>query len=153
MPNYQLDRLDMRILRMLSGNGRKPYLEIARECNVSGAAIHQRIAKLNASKIIRSVETILEPEVIGLNVCAFAYITVEGDIEHAIEALKQIPEVVECHVVMGDEQILIKLYARDVNHLDDLLNNKIRPIGIARMRPCLSLREAFHRPMPIEQID
>ncbi len=153
MPNYQLDRLDMRILRMLSGNGRKPYLEIARECNVSGAAIHQRIAKLNASKIIRSIETILEPEVIGLNVCAFAYITVEGSMEEAIEALKQIPEVVECHVVMGEDQLLIKLYARDVAHLDNILNTKIHQIGVTRMRPALSLREAFHRPMPIEQID
>ncbi len=59
MAKSQLDSLDFKILRTLSSNGRKPYLEIARECNVSGAAIHQRIQKLNAMGVLKGSECLI----------------------------------------------------------------------------------------------
>ena len=61
MANSQLDSLDYKILRMLSINARKPYLEIARECNVSGAAIHQRIQKLINMGVLTGSESLIDP--------------------------------------------------------------------------------------------
>lgn len=149
MSQTQLDRLDIRILRTLSSNGRKPYLEIARECNVSGAAIHQRIAKLNGTGVILGVETLLDPAIMGYNVCAFATLSVGGDLGSAIEHLSAIPEVTDCHVILGEDQLLIKLYARDNAHLSTIINDSIRPLGVVHIQPALSLRAAFHRPFPV----
>ncbi len=56
MPRIQFDKLDKKILRMLSENARIPFLEIARECGVSGAAIHQRIQKLTSSGVINGLD-------------------------------------------------------------------------------------------------
>ena len=71
MSHYQLDSLDYKILQMLSNNARKPYLEIARECNVSGAAIHQRIQKLIAAGVLVGSESLVDPAAVGFNTCAY----------------------------------------------------------------------------------
>jgi len=149
MSQSQLDRLDIRILKMLANNGRKPYLEIARECNVSGAAIHQRIAKLNASGVLESVETIMNPEILGYEICVFVALTVSIPVEDAVRELEKIPEISECHIIMGEDQLLIKMYARSKAHLSQMLNERIRPLGVVRMRPAASMRQVFHRPLPV----
>ena len=69
--SQQLDSLDIKILQMLSDNARKPYLEIARETGVSGAAIHQRIGKLQSIGIIKGSNTVIAPESIGYDTCAY----------------------------------------------------------------------------------
>lgn len=153
MSNSQLDRLDIRILKMLSNNGRKAYLEIARECNVSGAAIHQRIAKLNATGVLTGVETLFNTEILGYTVCAFISLTVSIPVDEAVAKLKEIPEIVDCNIVMGEDQLLVKLYAKSYDHLSEIINDRIRPIGVVRMRPALSLKQGFHRPLPVELSD
>ena len=67
----KLDSLDYKILKMLSLNARKPYLEIARACNVSGAAIHQRIQKLYNMGVIRGSISLIEPASVGFQTCAY----------------------------------------------------------------------------------
>ena len=67
----ELDALDVNILQLLSANARKPYLEVARETGVSGAAIHQRVAKLQQTGVIKGSETLISPEPIGYNTCAY----------------------------------------------------------------------------------
>ena len=67
----QLDNLDIKILKKLSSDARKPYLEIARECSVSGAAIHQRIDKLCKTDVIQGSETLISPQSVGLDTCAY----------------------------------------------------------------------------------
>ena len=71
MAKAQLDSLDYKILKTLSTNGRKPFLEIARECNVSGAAIHQRIQKLMAMGVLRGSECLINPASVGYDTCAY----------------------------------------------------------------------------------
>lgn len=71
MAHTQLDLLDVKILQMMSGNARKPFLEIARECGVSGAAVHQRIGKLQSSGVIKGTEMLVEPSAIGYETCAY----------------------------------------------------------------------------------
>ena len=95
---YQLDRIDQRILSFLVKNARMPFLEIARECGVSGAAIHQRVKKMENMGIITGSRLLVKPQALGLNVCAFVGVSLSetNKYNEVIKALKQIPEVVEC---------------------------------------------------------
>ena len=97
MANSQLDSLDNKILEMLSLNARKPYLEIARECGVSGAAIHQRIQKLQATGVIKGYETLIEPTSVGFDTCAYIgfFLNDTSKFDEIVAKLKEIPEVVE----------------------------------------------------------
>ena len=71
MGHHQLDKLDEKILKLISENARIPFLEVARECNVSGAAIHQRIQKLQNIGVIKGSEFILDANKIGYNTCSY----------------------------------------------------------------------------------
>lgn len=71
MGHHQLDKLDEQILRLIADNARIPFLEVARACNVSGAAIHQRIQKLTNLGILKGSEFIIDPEKVGYETCAY----------------------------------------------------------------------------------
>ena len=120
---YQLDRIDQRILSFLVKNARMPFLEIARECGVSGAAIHQRVKKMENMGIITGSRLLVKPQALGLNVCAFVGVSLSetNKYNEVIKDLKQIPEVVECHFVTGKHALLIKLYCTDHDHLMRIL--------------------------------
>lgn len=136
---------------MLSGNARKPYLEIARECGVSGAAVHQRIQRMYANGVIQGAESLIDPEALGYETCAYVGIFVKdpGQFTSVIEELKKIPEVVECHFTTGQYDILIKLFARNNDHLLDILQNKIQGLGLAKTETLISFKEVFRRPLDI----
>ena len=112
MGNLQLDSLDKKILETLSQNARKPYLEIARECNVSGAAIHQRIQKLHTMGIIKGSESLIDPNSVGYETCAYIgfFLNDTSKFDEIVSKLRDIPEVVECHLTTGKYDLLIKLF-------------------------------------------
>ena len=92
----QLRRLDKKILHLVSNNARIPYLEIARECGVSGAAIHQRIQKLLSLGVIKGSEFIVDTYKVGYQTCAYIGIklTDTKKLKHVVEELKTIQEVI-----------------------------------------------------------
>ena len=97
------DEIDRKILKFLIGNARMPFLEIARECGISGAAIHQRIKKLEDSGVILGSRLIVDPKRMGFDVCAFISIRIQDPQLQltTVEELKRIPEIVECHFITG----------------------------------------------------
>ena len=97
MAHHQLDSLDEQILNLIADNARIPFLEVARACNVSGAAIHQRIQKLTNLGIIKGSEFVLDPESIGYETCAYMglYLKDPSEFDQVTEALRKIPEIVE----------------------------------------------------------
>ena len=117
MGNYQIDDVDRRILSFLVKDARMAYLEIARECGVSGAAIHQRVRKLEANGVITGSRLLVKPSALGLNVCAFVSISISEANKYleVTESLKKIPEVVECHFVTGSSSMLIKLFLKELD--------------------------------------
>ena len=151
MHRPSFDTLDLNILRLLSGNARKPYLEIARECGVSGAAIHQRIQRMYASGVITGAESLINPEAIGYETCAYVgiFLNDHAQFKSVVETLKQIPEIIECHFTTGQYDIFIKLFARNNDHLLDILQNQIQALGVARTETLISFKQVFKRPMPI----
>lgn len=130
MAKFQLDEIDQKILTCLAKNARTPFLEIARDCGVSGAAIHQRFKKMESIGVITGSRLLVKPTALDLNVCAFVAInlTEVSDYEEVIKALKQIPEVVECHFITGRHSLMVKLFCFNHDHLLDIIINSIHKI-------------------------
>jgi Lrp/AsnC family transcriptional regulator for asnA, asnC and gidA len=153
-PTYQIDELDKKILVFISKNARIPFLEVARECNVSGAAIHQRIQRLSEYGIISGSEFIISPKKVGYSTCAFMGVFLEkaSYFKSVIQELEHIPEIVECHYTTGNYSIFVKILTRDNDHLKDIIADKLQSIeGIARTESFISLEERFKRQLPISE--
>lgn len=149
-----IDQLDQQILELIASDARKPFLEVARQCGVSGAAIHQRIQRLFKLGILKGSQFILDPEKIGYDTCAYVgiYLKEPSDFDRVMEEITKIPEVVECHVTTGGYDMFVKLYARNNAHLMEIIQDKLRPLGLQRTESIISFHEAFIRQMPIPQV-
>ena len=149
------DEIDRKILKFLIGNARMPFLEIARECGISGAAIHQRVKKLDEQGIILGSKLLVDPRLLGYDVCAFVGVRVqEPSLERAtIEALEKIPEVVECHYVTGQHNLILKMYCRDNTHLMRTLGEGIRKIpGVVATETLISLDQPLYRHLDVSHL-
>jgi len=147
----KLDKLDKQILAFIAKDARIPFLEVARECNVSGAAIHQRIQKLTSSGVLKGSEFIVDPEKIGYETCAFIGLNLKNPetFDQVVERLKEMPEVVECHYTTGNYDLFIKVYARNNHHLLDFIHDRLQPLGLARSESIISFHSAIDRQLPI----
>jgi len=155
MGHHQLDKLDEKILKMIAQDARVPFLEVARECNVSGAAIHQRIQKLNNLGIIKGSEFIIDANAIGYQTCAFLGLFLKDPEKFnlVVEGLQKIPEVVECYYTTGQYDLFIKIYAKNNKHLLSIIHDKLQPLGLSRTETLMAFNEAFRRQAPIINLD
>ena len=154
MSKYPIDATDQKILSFLVKNARMPFLEIARECGVSGAAIHQRVKKMEAMGVITGSRLLVKPQALGLKVCAFVGVQLAQANQYptVIEALKSISEVVECHFVTGKYALWLKLYCRDHDHLMEVLIDIIRNIpSVIQTETLISLDQAIERQVWVKQ--
>ena len=154
MAHHQLDALDKKILKMIAADARVPFLEAARACNVSGAAIHQRVQKLTSLGVLKGSQFIVDPESVGFETCAYIglYLKDPASFEDVTNALKKIPEIVECHYTTGQYDMFIKLYARNNHHLLSIIHDKLQPLNLARTETIISFNEAIQRQLPVESI-
>ena len=143
-----IDGIDKIILKKLIDDARTPILSIAREVGISGAAIHQRLRKLEASGLIAGSKFVLNPKVLGYKTLAFVGIFLDAASKNsaAIKRLKEIPEVIESHYTTGNYAIFIKIRCRDNEHLMNVLNVEIQNIkGVARTETFISLDQHIDR--------
>jgi len=142
-----LDELDYKILNLISNDTRLSFLEVSRICNVSGAAVHQRVQKMIANNIITGSEFKLNLGKIGYETCALLKLQFSNteDITVIVEKLKAIPEIVECHLTLSDYDLIIKIYARNNVHLFDMIKHQIKPLGLIRMKPIITCGEVFRK--------
>lgn len=155
MTKVAIDAIDRKILQYLITNARMPFLEIARECGISGAAIHQRVKKLDDAGIILGSRLEVDPVALGFGVCAFIGIRVSDPLKNleAVEAIKQVPEVVECHFITGQFGILVKMYCTDNEHLMRIIFSNILTVtSIAYTETFISLNQAFSRQVNVQSI-
>ena len=146
--DLHIDGIDKIILKNLIEDARTPILSIAREVGISGAAIHQRLRKLEASGLISGSKFVLNPKVLGYTTLAFVGIFLDSASKYsaAIKRLKEIPEVIESHYTTGNYAIFIKILCRDNEHLMNLLNKDIQSIkGVARTETFISLDQHIDR--------
>ncbi len=149
----RIDALDRKILKLIMGNARIAFLEVARMCGVSGAAIHQRVQRLINIGVIKGSEFILSPTKIGYQTCAFigVFLKEAGSFNQVVSAMEKIPEIVECHYTTGRYAIFIKIYARSNEHMKHILSDCIQQIpGIASTETIISLEETFKRQIVME---
>lgn len=148
----KLDDLDKEILRIIIKNARVPFAEVADACKVSRAAIHQRVQKLIDTGVIEGSGYMVNEKKLGFDTCTYIGIRLEkGSLYKNVAAeLKKLPEVTECHFTTGPYTMLIKLYARNNEHLMELLNDKIQEIkGIVSTETLISLNKSIDREIPI----
>ena len=148
----KIDSLDRKILSIIIGNARIPSKDVALECGISRAAVHQRIQRLTDMGVITGSGYHINPKSLGFHTCTFIGVNLERGAmyRHVVPELEKIPEVVECHYTTGPYTMLIKVYARDNEHLMDLLNNHIQTIhGVSGTETLISLDHSIHRKIPI----
>ncbi|GAA4269257.1 Lrp/AsnC ligand binding domain-containing protein [Hyunsoonleella aestuarii] len=146
-----IDGIDKKILRTLMADARTPILEIARNVGISGAAIHQRLRKLEKSGLISGSKFIVEPKVLGFNTMAFVgvYFDKAADAPLIIKLLKRVPEVLECHYTTGNWNVFLKVLCRNNDHLMQLLNTLQGITGVARTETFISLDQQIERQIKI----
>jgi len=155
MEIFHLDSLDKRILTLLSEDARTPYVEVARKCKVSGAAIHQRIQKMQEAGVITGSQINVSTKGMGYLTCAFIGLQVNllADSTHneVFEKISRIPEIVECHHITGKYSLLLKMLTRNNEHLKQIIVEKIQSIPeIVATETFISLEEGFVRQLPVE---
>ena len=146
--NVEIDGIDKEILRYLMEDARKPILQIGNKIGISGAAIHQRLRKLEQSGVISGSKFIVDPKVLGYTTMAFVgiYLDKAARNPEAVKELRKIPEILECHYTTGNWSVLIKIICRDNEHLMQLLNTKIQVIeGVSRTETFISLEQQIER--------
>ena len=155
MAHHSLDALDKKILRLVAEDARIPFLEVARACNVSGAAIHQRIQKLTSQGVLKGSQFIIDPEKVGYETCAYVSLYLKDPESHdvVVEALKKIPEVVECHATTGDMDLFIKMYAKNNRDLMTIIHDKLQPLGLSRSETIISFNSTIDRQLPVPEVE
>jgi Lrp/AsnC family transcriptional regulator for asnA, asnC and gidA len=149
---FAIDPIDFQILKLLVEDARIPYIEIARKCKLASATVHQRIKKLKDNKIFNGVRALINPEALNLDVCAFVSIkiTQPNMMDDVIGTLKKMPEVVECHCVMGEFTLMAKIYCHNNAHLMELvINNILKISGVADTSSLISLKQLIDHPVPV----
>ncbi len=150
--SLHIDSLDRKILSILTKNARVPFLEVARECHVSGAAIHQRVQRLTRMGIISGSQFTIEPKKLGYHTSAYIGIFLDNAaLFHDVsEKLKKIPEIIQCHYTTGQYAMFVKVFTMDNEHLRKVLSEKIQSItGVARTETFISLDVIVDRQLPI----
>ena len=150
---FQLDALDYKILKMLSENARRPYLEIARECGVSGAAIHQRVQKLYGMDVLKGAVTVTNPSSLGYDTCAYVGLLLKepSKSDMIMEAIRKIPEVVECHYTTGQYDMFLKIYARNNEDLLRIIQSNLSNLSDTRSETLICFKEVFKRQIPVKE--
>ena len=152
----RIDNLDRKILEIIMKNARIPSKDVAVECGVSRAAIHQRIQRMIDLDVMTGSGYNVNPKILGYSTCTYVGVSLEKGSMYrkTVASLEQIPEVVECHFTTGPYTLLIKLYARDNQHLMELLNDKIQHIeGVMSTETLISLEQSINRGVPIHYAD
>ena len=148
----KIDNLDKKILKIIMRNARIPSKDVALECNVSRAAIHQRIQRMIDMNVITGSGYNVNPKTLGYATCTYIGVTLEKGAMYrdVVPELEKIEEVVECHFTTGPYTMLIKLYARDNEHLMELLSDRIQNIhGVTSTETLISLEQSLKREIPI----
>jgi len=152
---FRIDSLDKKILGILMKDARVPYLEVARQCKVSGAAVHQRIQKMTEAGVIIGSQFNISPYDAGYLTQAFiglqVNLTSTRTHDQVFDKISRVPEVVECHHTTGKYSLFVKIMAKNNQHLKSIIIEKIQSIlEVTATETFISLEEGFKRQLPIQ---
>jgi Lrp/AsnC family transcriptional regulator, leucine-responsive regulatory protein len=156
MPIESLDAVDLRILGQIQDNAKLTNVELASRVHLSPSPCLARVRALEAAKVIRHYVTLLDPLALGLSVSVFIQVSLEKQAKKALEtfeaAIRQRPEVMECYLMSGDADYLLRVVVPDVQALERFIIDKLTPIpGIANIRSSFALKQVKYKtalPLP-----
>ncbi len=156
--NFQIDKTDQKILEILTENARMAFLEVARICGISGAAVHQRVQKLMDAGIIKGSQFNLNPKGLGYQTCAYIGIQVNLNAnsthQEVFQKIMEIPEIIECHHISGKYSLFVKVYTKNNEHLKKVIVEHIQSIvEVTSTETFISLEEGFTRNLPVNMGD
>lgn len=153
-PQYEIDSLDRKILRHLQADARKPFLEIARQLDVSGGTIHQRYEKLRENEVILSHRTELDAKALGLGVSAFVgvHVNQSEDIPGVIEQLRKLRNVTQAHYTTGTYALLLQVQVKDMEDYYFFLMKRLQKIrGIRSTETFMCMATPISREIEIPE--
>lgn len=153
--HFHIDSLDRRILSLLAKDVRMSFSEIARKCNVTASAIHQRVQKLHENNILDPKTYRVYPKALGYNTLSYVGMQInlikQKTHQDVFNHIKGIPEVVECHNITGKYSFLLKIYSHSNEHLKQLLVEQLQSVvEVIATETFISLEEGFSRNLPVE---
>jgi len=130
MKKYQIDSLDKRIIEELQNDARRPFLEIARKCLVSGGTIHQRVEKLKENGIITGSKISVDHKNLGygVEVLLGVHLVNAKVVSKVVKKLEKFPEVVQALYTTGNYALFIKVITKDIDHYHNFLVKKLQAI-------------------------
>ena len=145
----RIDRIDLKILRVLQGNGRMSNIELSRQVNLSPAPCLARVRRLEKTGYINGYKAELNPELLGLSLLAYVEVTLDRTTPDVFERFKQtvrdVPEIEECHMVAGGFDYLIKVRSPDMDAYRRVLGEKIATIpGVLQTHTYVVMEQVKH---------
>ena len=152
---FHLDSLDRRILSYLAKDVRISFSEIARQCNLTASAIHQRVQKLHENKVLDAKTYKVDPKALGFSTLAYVGVQInlvaQRTHQEVFDHIKNIPQVVECHNITGKYSFLLKVYARTNENLKRVLVEHLQSVvEVVATETFISLEEGFSRSLPVD---
>lgn len=148
-----LDAYDKRILKALEKDGKKPFSKIAADLGISNTMVHQRVLRMKELKVLKGTTVLLDEKKLGFDWGAFTGLILKEDAksDEVIEALKRIPEVVECYYITGSYTLYIRVVAKSNEHMRQLLYEQIDHIkGVRKTESIIDFGCAFKRNVPFD---
>jgi len=145
-----MDQIDRQILRILNHEGRIAIIDLADRVGLSATPCARRIARLEAEGVIRGYGARLDQDALGLPLTVFIFVELEGHTRGALAkfetAIARFEEVVECHLMTGTRDVLVKVIAADLVSFDRFLEDNLLQVpGIRATRTSFSLRPMVQR--------
>jgi len=151
-----LDAIDRKILENLQASGRMSNVELAAAIHLSAPQCFRRVRALEERGVIRGYHASVDADALGLGVTAYVSLNIVGNAfgqVREIEAqLRDFPQVLECHIVSGDCDYLLKVVARDLKTLSHFLTDRLMQVpGVANVRSMICLEEIKPpSPLPVD---
>ncbi|MFQ1702481.1 Lrp/AsnC family transcriptional regulator [Loktanella agnita] len=145
----ELDSIDRRILEVLQKSGRMSNQELSEVANLSPSACHRRVQRLEKDGFIRDYVALLNPRKVGRRTTVFVEITLSGQTDDVLDAFEKavarVPDVLECHLMAGTADYLLKVVAEDTDDFARIHRRYLARLpGVAQMQSSFSLRTVRH---------
>ena len=150
MPEISLDAIDRRILAVLQENARVSNVELAESVGVSASPCWRRVRELERTGVISRYVTLVDPAALGLPVSVFIQVSLEKQVESALEVFKnailQRPEVMECYLMTGDADYMLRVVVADLEAYERfLMDHLTRVPAVANIRSSFALKQVAYR--------
>jgi len=146
--NFEIDNVDIQILSLLQHNAKKPYTEVAKQAHVSSGTVHVRMNKLEKMGVVAGASLDLNLNKLGYSVSSFlgVFLAKSSLYDQVANQLKAIKEITSIHYTTGNYSMFVRVYAKNTDHLKDILHDKIQKVsGIERTETFVILEETLSR--------